>query len=162
MNPKLDRQKPLFKLMILLLLWNATSRVTFHAQINSQQHTSIEVFIHGSFHQLTGNGMNYLIIDKISNTIEKEIVWPLEDIFWPFIRKCAIKGIWLQRNEIISATLTQRKQQRKKAIKKSHNIGDFNEQNTASLKFNKRNKIGGYHYWNGSKAKQLSYVNASL
>ena len=60
--------------MILLLLWNATSRVTFHAQINSQQHTSIEIFIHGSFHQLTGNGMNYLIIDKISNTIEKEIV----------------------------------------------------------------------------------------
>ena len=37
----------------------------------------MEVFIHGLFHQLTGNGMNYLIIDKISNTIEKEIVWPL-------------------------------------------------------------------------------------
>ena len=90
--------------------------------------------------QLTGNGMSYLIIDKISSTIEKEIVWPLEDIFWPFIRKCAIKGIWLQRNEIISETLTQRKQHRKKSIKKSHNIGDFNERNTASLKFNKRNK----------------------
>ena len=38
------------------------------------------------------------------------------------------------------ATLTQRKQHRKKSIKKSHNIGDFNERNTASLKFNKRNK----------------------
>ena len=81
--------------------------------------------------QLTGNGMSYLIIDKISNTIEKEIVWPLEDIFLPFIRKCAIKGIWLQRNEIISETLTQRKQQRKKAIKKNHSLGDFNERNTA-------------------------------
>ena len=91
-------------------------------------------------HQLTGNGMSYLIIDKISNTIEKEIVWPLEDIFWPFIRKCAIKGIWLQRNEIISETLTQRKQQRKKAIKKNHSLGDFNERNTASLKLSKRNK----------------------
>ena len=90
--------------------------------------------------QLTGNGMSYLIIDKISSTIEKEIVWPLGDIFWPFIRKCAIKRTRLQRNEIILATLTQRKQHRKKSIKKSHNISDFNERNTASLKLNKRDK----------------------
>jgi hypothetical protein len=31
--------------------------------------------------QLTGNGMSYLIIDKISSTIEKEIAWPSRDIF---------------------------------------------------------------------------------
>ena len=90
--------------------------------------------------QLTGNGMSYLIIDKISSTIEKEIAWPSRDIFWPFIRKCAMKETWQNGSEIILATLTQRKQHRKKSIKKSHNIGDFNERNTASLKLNKRNK----------------------
>ena len=114
------------------------SRFTLHTKITTQ-HTSIYNFLFMN-HIINWQAMCwvYLIINKISSTIEYGIVWLSEDIFWPFLKKCAMKGTWLNRNKnhangfnenkttslkssakrIISVTLTNPKQRRKSSMKR--------------------------------------------
>ena len=73
-----------------------------------------------------------------------------------------MKETWQNGSEIILATLTQRKQHRKKSIKKSHNISDLNERNTASLKLNKLDKYRRVSLLKRPKGKTIKLCHASL
>ena len=74
MNPKPDQKNPY--LSSCSYCSYGVQRPGLHS-MHKPIHNNIQVLqslFMDHINQLTGNGMSYLIIDKISNTIEKEIV----------------------------------------------------------------------------------------
>ena len=41
----------------------------------------------------------YFIRDNISNVHENEIIGLLDDILWPFVKKCAMQKVWQKLDE---------------------------------------------------------------